>query len=254
MSTALAIGTMALAIVAQGAPFRPVDPAARQEAVKHYRAGEEQMHAEAWEAAVTEFRAAVRLDPLFDLAHYSLGQAYMALKRYSEAAGAYLACREAIRAKASLDQKEWAALERQRDDELRELRQTVRNVQSGQIKTPTPDAMVLRLEERIRVLEEGRMRGKQGRFEVPADVSLALGSAYLRQSLLSEAEAAYLDAVRVNGKLGAAHNNLAIVYLRTGRLKEAAEEIRLAERAGFRVSPRLKEDLAQAAAASPSKP
>jgi tetratricopeptide (TPR) repeat protein len=240
-----------LALLGPAARAEVVGEAQRQEARRHYRAGEDQMRTESFEAAAAEFRLATRLDPLFDLAHYSLGQAYMALKRYGEAAEAYLACREAIRQRASLDHKDWAALERQRDDELRELQETVQAVRSGVIKTTSRDNMILRLEERIRVLEESRMRGSQGRFEIPAEVSMALGSAYFRQGLLSDAEEAWREAIKGNPKLGAAHNNLAVVCLKTGRLTEAEEELRRAEKAGFSVNPRLKDDLKKAREAAP---
>jgi tetratricopeptide (TPR) repeat protein len=251
MRTMIGLGALTLSLLGPPVHGQVTPEPQRQEAVQHYRAGEEQMRAESFAEAAAEFRIAGRLDPLFDLAHYSLGQAYMALKRYPEAVEAYLACRKAIRVKASLDLKDWATLERRRDDELRELQQAIQAVQSGVIKTSSRDNMILRLEERVRVLEEGRMRGTQGRFELPAEVSLALGSAYFRQGLLSDAERAYREAIKTNAKLGAAHNNLAVVYLRTGRLKESQEELRRAEKAGFNVSPRLKDDLKKAREATP---
>ena len=49
--------------------------------------------------------------------------------------------------------------------------------------------------------------------------------------------------------LGEAHNNLAVLYMRTGRLAAADEELRLAERSGVRVNPQFKKDLKQAIAA-----
>ena len=49
----------------------------------------------------------------------------------------------------------------------------------------------------------------------------------------------------VNSRLGEAHNNLAVLYMQTGRKKEAEEAIRAAERARFRVHPQLKADIAK---------
>src|SRR5215472_10326591 len=85
----------ALAFLGPATRAEIVGEAQRQEARRHYQVGEDQMRTESFEVAAAEFRLATRLDPLFDLAHYSLGQADMALKRYAEAAEAYLACREA---------------------------------------------------------------------------------------------------------------------------------------------------------------
>src|SRR5213593_1913892 len=67
----------------------------RRQALDHYGKGRDAMAAERLEDAVREFKAAVQLDPLLTLAHFRLGQAYMALKEYPEAERALLACREA---------------------------------------------------------------------------------------------------------------------------------------------------------------
>jgi hypothetical protein len=45
--------------------------------------------------------------------------------------------------------------------------------------------------------------------------------------------------------MGEAHNNVAVVYMLTGRLDEAKAEVKLAEKAGFKVNPKFKEDLEQ---------
>jgi Flp pilus assembly protein TadD len=82
-----------------------------------------------------------------------------------------------------------------------------------------------------------------GRVYVPAEVSLALGSAYYRSGQPMDAEREWRTAVSVNSKLGEAHNNLAVLYLTTGRKKEAEEAVKEAERSRFRVNPQLKADI-----------
>ena len=54
---------------------------------------------------------------------------------------------------------------------------------------------------------------------------------------------AFLAPMALHPKLGEAHNNLAVIYMQTGRLATAEEEIRAAEKAGFRVSSQFKDDL-----------
>lgn len=78
---------------------------------------------------------------------------------------------------------------------------------------------------------------------VPAFVTLSLGSAYFRMGDLAQAEKAYVESIAVDAKSGEAHNNLAVVYLQTGRLAEAERAVKAAEKAGFTVHPRLKEDI-----------
>ncbi len=48
--------------------------------------------------------------------------------------------------------------------------------------------------------------------------------------------------------LGEPHSNLAVVLLMTGRAAEAQEELKLAEKGGFKVNPGLKKDIEDAVA------
>ena len=106
----------------------------------------------------------------------------------------------------------------------------------------------MEIDSRIRLLESMQFKGNT-RPEMPAEFPLALGSAYFRQQKLLEAKAEYQEATRLNPKLGAAHNNLAVIYLLTGLPAEAETELSRAEKTGFAVNPRLKEDIKKAKAA-----
>jgi len=75
---------------------------------------------------------------------------------------------------------------------------------------------------------------------------MAIGSAYFRLNDLQNAEKEYKAAIEVNPNFGEAHSNLAVVYFVTGRVAEAETAIKAAERAGFKVNPRLKDDIAAA--------
>ena len=76
-----------------------------------------------------------------------------------------------------------------------------------------------------------------------AEFSLALGSAYFRNGSVADAQREYEAAVKVRPKFGEAHNNLAVVYMLQGKLDAAEQHLKQAEKAGFPVNPRLKEDL-----------
>lgn len=224
-----------------------VEDTRRQEALRHYRAGQELMYAERFDKAEAEFKQAIDLDPLLTLAHYGLGQSYMAQRRYASAVQAYLTGREAHRSVFMLQQSNTVQLDRRADEEIRELKDTVRGLQSGRIKSmggvsSTVDSRVAQLESRIRDLERLRQMST-GTFQVPAELSLALGSAYYRSGQREDAEREWKAAVAVNEKLGEAHNNLAVIYLVSGRRKEAEDAVRAAERAGFQVNLQLKDDI-----------
>jgi Flp pilus assembly protein TadD len=214
----------------------------RREALAYYRAGQELLLAERFEQAAEQFQRAIRKDPLLALAYYGLGQAYMGLRRYASAVVAYTDCREAYQRLAGLAQSDSISVDRQRDEEIRELRESIRQIQSGVIKVSQPGNLALKLEARVRELERMKQRSLDP-ARPPAEVSLALGSAHFRNGQLDEAEREWKDAVEGNSRLGEAHNNLAVLYMMRGRKKDAEEAIRAAERSGYRVNPNLKADI-----------
>lgn len=221
-----------------------VDEFSRREALQHYRAGQEFLSNEQFEKAADAFRKSIEKDPLLALAHYGLGQAYMALKRYASAIVAFRGSRNVYERLSLLAQRDQGDVERQRDAEIRELRESIRLIQSGTIKTANADRshQILKLESRIRDLERMKQRNIEN-FQPPAEVSLALGSAYFRHGDVPDAEREWKAAVDVNPRLGEAHNNLAVLYMLSNRKKDAEDAIRAAERSGFRVNPQLKEDI-----------
>jgi tetratricopeptide (TPR) repeat protein len=233
-------------VVASAAAAADVTEAAHREALEHYRAGQGFMYAESWPEAEREFRAAIGLDPLLVLAHYSLGQTYMSMKEYPKAVIAFTGARDAFRQGAALAAIDQVKADQRRDEEIRELRAGIRMYQSARPgSVQQPENAILRLESRIKELETFKQKGASGALDVPAEFSLALGSAYFRTGSLPDAQREYEAAVKVRPKFGEAHNNLAVVYMLQGKLPEAEVHVQAAEKAGFHVNPQLKVDLAK---------
>ena len=224
------------------------------DAQRAYERGQELMQSESFEEAARQFRTAIGLDPKHWLAHYGLGQAYMALKQYPEAVRAYASCREVFLDYASLDATQQNAMERIREDEIRDVKDEILRVQQGKMKTGSPLSMEVQLQERLRVLEGARLRGKEQVVKVPAGLMLGLGSAQFKSGQLAEAQAAFLEAVQIDPKLGPAHNNLAVMYMMSGRFAEAKQEIKRAEKAGTRVPDTFKEELDRRAKVGAERP
>ena len=222
------------------APPQPVSDRDHREALKFFRAGQEQYARERFEPAAEQFRLAVGRDPLLDLAHYSLGQSYMQLGRFVEAADAYKGCIEAERTLHTLAESNQFAAERRRDDDIRELKEIVDRLASDPRTAKSP--RILQLQARVDDLQ--RQRAVVGSaFQPPAEVLLALGSAYFRTGLFDQAEFEWKAAAAASPKLGEAHNNLAALYMRAGRLEDAAASLTRAEESGFHVNPQFKQDL-----------
>ena len=214
-----------------------VSQADRAQALALFRAGQEYLSAEQFEKAIDAFSKAVLKDPLLSIAHYGIGQANMNLRRYASAVKAYLTCIEALRTVHGLQQAGSVEAEKRRDDEVHELRALRDRNWRGMTR---PQALVA--EQHLRDLET-QSHNIGGPFRPPAETLLALGSAYFRDGDPEGAEANWRAALDVNPKYGEAHNNLAVVYMQTGRLAEAEQELALAEKNGFRVNPQFKTDL-----------
>jgi tetratricopeptide (TPR) repeat protein len=227
-------------VTGHGAAGQIVDERTRREAIGHYRAGQEFLSAEQWDKAAAEFQAAIKRDQLMTDAYYGLGQAFVGLERYASAAQAFTACITAAQSIHGLRAHGRVVADRSIDEEIREVRDTIRRMLQNGGGTPLK---VQRLERHIEYLLRSRSSASGG-FDPPPMVLLALGSAHYRNGDVTRAEQSWLEATRVDERFGEAWNNLAAVYAQTGRRAEAQQAVRNAERAGFRVHPRLKDDIA----------
>jgi tetratricopeptide (TPR) repeat protein len=217
------------------------------DAMRHLRLGQENLRAEKWDVAEREFKAAVQLEPALEMAHYGLGQAYMATKRYPAAVEAYIGCRDAYMGNLARDRHNDLLAQRRLEDQIQALEEERTAISTGRV-TPMLSTGVIELDRRIHDLRTQRFRDERAPVVVPTWISIALGSAYFRTGAMPEAEREYRAAVAVDPRLGEAHNNLAVVYMLTRRFDEAEAEIKAAEKAGFKVNPQLKEDLKKASA------
>jgi Tfp pilus assembly protein PilF len=220
-------------------PPVPSNDQARRTAYHHYVRGQEFLQSELYDRAATEFQEAVRNDRLFTDAHYGLGQAYMGLRRYASAIQAYERCLDAAQTIFSMREQDRAKTDQLITDQLRALREAL--AQAARMAVGQR-AAVLGIESRIRELERSKS-GLVNRYEPPAQVLFALGSAHYRNGDPIAARERWELAVKINPKIGEAWNNLAVVYMQSGRRGEAEDAVRNAEKHGFRVNPQLKEDI-----------
>jgi tetratricopeptide (TPR) repeat protein len=179
------------------------------------------------------------------MAHYGLGQVYMGTRRFPAAVKAFLACREAFVANSALLLTRDLAAQRQLDDQIRILEDEKTLMATGRVKSMLSGGPA-ELDRRITDLRSRRFRDAKVLPVTPAWISLALGSAYFRSGSMTDAEREYRETLKADPKIGEANNNLAVVYLETGRFSEADAAIKAAEKSGFRVNPQLKEDVKKA--------
>jgi Flp pilus assembly protein TadD len=245
---------VAVSAAALSASQPPVGKAAvdrdRKEALQHYGLGQDAFHSERYDVAEREFQNAAKLDPTLELAPYGLGQVYMATKRFRPAIVAFQKCREVFQTNSVAAATDEMAYQQRINDQIKEAEDERRMYQQPgrNASSPTAQMYLQGLERRIAEMKDARQRTTSGPEQTPAWISLALGSAYFRTDAMADAEREYRAAIAVDSKLGEAHNNLAVVCLLTGRFADAEQEIKAAEKSGFKVNPQLKDDLKKAAA------
>ncbi len=238
----LAVSALLLTAVPAAAQIDPV----RERARVQWKIGWENMKAESFEAAAKSFQNAIDIDPKYEDAYYGLGRADMAMKKFVEAVAAYSKARDLYRADAGRQFANASEMRRARENKILDIDENIRLLRSGPQTMQTND-QVRQFEDRKRELQEAIQRGNNVSIEtnsVPAWISLALGSAYFRTGNMADAEREYKAAIEADGKTGEAHSNLAVVYLQTGRIEEAEKSVKAAEKAGFKVHPMLKQDIA----------
>jgi tetratricopeptide (TPR) repeat protein len=212
-------------------------------AVPVFREGMKLLSAEHWREAANAFEQAIDLDDQYAMAFYGLGRARIGEKQFVAAVNALERCAALFVSQAAERTSQQMGASQRRQDQILELRDHLRYLQSGP-QSVARQRQAQQIQENIQDLELA-MRDGLGdmTMRVPAFVSLSLGSAHFRRGSMTDAERAYRNALTSNPKMGEAHNNLAVVLLMTGRPEEAARSVKDAERNGFRVNPRLKEDI-----------
>ena len=229
-----------MVLFAGSAAAQQVSATDRDRARTQNRLGWEALRAEKFEQAVKSFQEAIEIRRDYEYAHYGLGRTYLAMRRYADAVAVLEKCKDLYLAQGSRQFTNVQEATRFREDRVLEIDEQIRLLRAGPQNVQTQD-LVRQYETTKRDLQENirRSQGMTIDATVPSWVSLSLGSAYFRGGRLKEAEGAYVEALKSDARLGEAHNNLAVVYLETGRIDEALASLESAKKAGVKVNPEL---------------
>ena len=215
---------------------------------QYYKEGWQAMHKESWDEAAKQFQAAIDTDDKFALAYYSLGRAEMGRRNFAKAIAAYVTCKQLYvriggeRFSNQLDYR------KRLEDRILEYETTIQQsqqVSSGKGSSQSQSLYMRELQTQLMTLQQAKDRNDIVNIDatVPYFVPMALGAAYFRAGQFAEAEREYNEAIQANPSSGETHNNLAVLYLMTGRLDLAEKEVAKAEDTGFKVPPGLKDDI-----------
>ena len=246
--TTFVAALVAVTAHAQVLTLKGASPEAKR-ANQHYKSGWDAMRKEAWDDAAREFQAAIDSDDKFALAFYALGRAEMGRRNFSKAITAYVACKDLYvrvggeRFSNQMDYK------RRLEDRILEYQTALQQAQGaslGKGSSQSQQLYVTELRTQLQQLQLAKDRTDSNvtiDATVPYFVPMALGAAYFRAGQFTDAEREYNAAIQANPASGETHNNLAVLYLMTGRIDLAEKAVARAEDTGFKVNPGLKDDI-----------
>src|SRR6266850_6560383 len=135
-------------------------------AQQHDRAGWTRVDAKDFEAAVSEFEAALQIAPEYADALHGLGKSRMALKQYDAAVRALERCRDSYARAGTQDAEHRLLANRAREDQVRTLRRRVADLENAAAPSGpgggagTPGGTeILDLRQQIRELQAQRESG-----------------------------------------------------------------------------------------------
>ncbi len=231
---------MALLVLSAPLAAQTLSAAERDRARNHNRMGWDALRSEQYPAAIKSFQAAIEIRPDYEYAYYGLGRTYLASRRFVEAITVLERCRDLYKAQGSRQFSNIQDAQRYREDRVLEIDEQIRLLRTGPQTVATQD--LARQYDTVKRDLQDSIRRDQGLTidaTVPPFVLLSLGSAYFRSNRMLDAEREYRAAIDGDPRLGEAHNNLAVVYLESGKYEDAHKSLQAAKKAGFRVNPEL---------------
>jgi tetratricopeptide (TPR) repeat protein len=223
-------------------------------ASKLHRKGVQAMQSGNLEKARESFDKALQSVSVFPDAHIGLGQIAMAEKEFERALVHFEQARDgyAELGASLLDirMKRYASAQSQiasLDDQIRHLESTTSAQTRGGTAAGGQNAITI-----------GKMRNLQQQLlaieppnpdeatEPPGEIFFYIGNALFQLNRPDDALGAWETCRERSPKFAMVYNNLALIYMQTGRLEEAKKSLIKAEELGFPVNPQFKLELERA--------
>ena len=141
---------------------------------------------------------------MLELAHYGLGQVFMATKQYERAIEPFVSCRNLFQLNVAEDQEARLLYERRLNDQIQSKREELRSLQTGRVSSTNPASSIDRVRSELSQLERLRQRSRESVGTTPAFVLTALGSAYFRNNAFADAEREWRLALVADPNIGEA--------------------------------------------------
>ncbi len=197
--------------------------------------------------AEEHFGKAVEAVPSYPDAHVQLGNIRMSRKDFEGALREYRAAEDgyAEMGAALQEIRHQNYLSAQR--KIVELQDSLAYLSSPQQANKTDEATLQRqsraIEQQIQQLQAIAPPDDKNVLDPPAEIYFYIGNALFQLGSVDEAVQSWETCRERNPKFPMVHNNLAVAYMKQGRIDDAWAELTRAEELGFPVNPQFKADL-----------
>jgi tetratricopeptide (TPR) repeat protein len=188
--------------------------------------------------------------PGFPEAHLSLGNIAFLEEQYDEALRQYEAARHGYVDLQHLHYSLQADRHRDATEQIQQLREAILMIKSGRVKYPQPDLKIFELESYAQNLERVKPPDRPEAGQEPSVLSFLIGNTLFHLGRLPEAIEQWEACAGRTPDFPLVHNNLAIGYLREGRIDQARASLLRAESLGVAVHPGLKREIQAAGVAA----
>ncbi len=235
--------TIALAALVSVNDVRAVSPADVKKASRAYSKGERAYRTGDMEKAASAFQEALEIAPGFPEANLGLGHIAMSEQRFGDALDRYRQARDGY---AEVGDAMLKLRQKRYNDTLAQI-QGLRD-QAQLLATTSSNAglanlRISQIENRISQLEVIEPPDRGEATEPPGEIYFNIGNALYQLVRVDEAIASWETCREKSPGFAMVYNNLALAYMRTGKLNEAMTSLAKAEELGFSVNPQFKADL-----------
>lgn len=190
-----------------------------------------------------ELLEAVKIFPELADAHVQLGNLSMRRKNFTEGLERYLQAQHALGRLQGVARSQGMERQRQIQENLDVLRERVSQLQRSQV--PGAEGKIEQNLAQIEKLEQEQKKPlATDRVPIPAELYFLTGNARMNLERFDDAIQDYKMALSLNPNFGEAHNNLAVIFLYRKDYGRAWEHVHAAEKAGVRINPEFREELA----------
>jgi tetratricopeptide (TPR) repeat protein len=217
----------------------------------HYEKGMKLLQKDSRPDAEVEFQQSVRVFPEFADGYIQLGNLATLRKDYSAGLEHYIRARTALLNLQGMSRQQEVQRRRQLQESMDILRARI-----DQMRMSQRPAITGELSEAMTQLEKLQQEQTKilarDELAVPPEIHFLIGTARMNLEQFDQAIEDFHQALALRPAYGEVHNNLAVIYLYRKDYPQAWDHLHAAEKAGVRINPQFREELAAVAPESPA--